>query len=67
LKRFKITLETSDEDGKNPLETSGKDLRLNFSHGDHAGHAAVVKNLKEAMAQRPGKHVKTHSKRVEKM
>jgi len=31
--------------------------RLNFSHGDHAGHAAVVKNLKEAMAQRPGKHL----------
>jgi len=29
--------------------------RLNFSHGDHAGHAAVVKNLNEAMKLRPGK------------
>lgn len=31
--------------------------RLNFSHGDHEGHGATVKRLREACKQRPGKPV----------
>ncbi|CDI78351.1 pyruvate kinase, putative [Eimeria acervulina] len=31
--------------------------RLNFSHGDHEAHGRVVKNLQEALKQRPGKRV----------
>lgn len=31
--------------------------RLNFSHGDHEAHGRVVKNLHEALKQRPGKRV----------
>eukprot|EP00914_Ancora_sagittata_P024659 GHVO01049281.1.p1 GENE.GHVO01049281.1~~GHVO01049281.1.p1 ORF type:complete len:489 (-),score=64.91 GHVO01049281.1:171-1577(-) len=31
--------------------------RLNFSHGDHVAHGQTVKNLQEAMKQRPGKFV----------
>lgn len=31
--------------------------RLNFSHGDHEAHKRVVKNLDEALKQRPGKRV----------
>ncbi|CDJ30445.1 LOW QUALITY PROTEIN: pyruvate kinase, putative [Eimeria mitis] len=31
--------------------------RLNFSHGDHETHGRVVKNLQEALKQRPGKRV----------
>lgn len=31
--------------------------RLNFSHGDHEAHGRVVKNLEEALKQRPGKRV----------
>lgn len=31
--------------------------RLNFSHGDHETHGRVVKNLQEALTQRPGKRV----------
>ena len=27
--------------------------RLNFSHGDHKGHATSVENLREALGQRP--------------
>ena len=31
--------------------------RLNFSHGDHKSHEQSVKNLKEALKQRPDKTV----------
>lgn len=31
--------------------------RLNFSHGDHEGHGATVKRIREAQAQRPDKPV----------
>eukprot|EP00448_Togula_jolla_P039226 CAMPEP_0170623274 /NCGR_PEP_ID=MMETSP0224-20130122/29604_1 /TAXON_ID=285029 /ORGANISM="Togula jolla, Strain CCCM 725" /LENGTH=514 /DNA_ID=CAMNT_0010949703 /DNA_START=29 /DNA_END=1574 /DNA_ORIENTATION=+ len=31
--------------------------RLNFSHGDHEGHGATIKRIREACKQRPGKHV----------
>lgn len=31
--------------------------RLNFSHGDHAGHGATVERIREAMKLRPGKNV----------
>ena len=31
--------------------------RLNFSHGDHEGHANTIKTLMEAISERPGKHV----------
>eukprot|EP00442_Polarella_glacialis_P039630 CAMPEP_0115095508 /NCGR_PEP_ID=MMETSP0227-20121206/29086_1 /TAXON_ID=89957 /ORGANISM="Polarella glacialis, Strain CCMP 1383" /LENGTH=200 /DNA_ID=CAMNT_0002488897 /DNA_START=27 /DNA_END=625 /DNA_ORIENTATION=- len=31
--------------------------RLNFSHGDHEGHGATVKRIREACEQRPGKNV----------
>ena len=30
--------------------------RLNFSHGDHEVHLKSLKNLREAMAARPGCH-----------
>lgn len=29
--------------------------RMNFSHGDHKSHGMCVKNLREALKQRPGK------------
>ena len=31
--------------------------RLNFSHGDHKGHAQTIKNLQMALKQRPRAHV----------
>ena len=31
--------------------------RLNFSHGDHESHAQVIKNLHQALRQRPRAHV----------
>jgi pyruvate kinase len=31
--------------------------RLNFSHGDHTTHGQSVKNLREALKQRPDKEV----------
>eukprot|EP00933_Yihiella_yeosuensis_P031326 TRINITY_DN2488_c2_g1_i1.p1 TRINITY_DN2488_c2_g1~~TRINITY_DN2488_c2_g1_i1.p1 ORF type:complete len:539 (-),score=136.66 TRINITY_DN2488_c2_g1_i1:237-1853(-) len=31
--------------------------RLNFSHGDHEGHGATIKRIREASAQRPDKPV----------
>ena len=31
--------------------------RLNFSHGDHPGHAQTIKNLQIALKQRPLAHV----------
>jgi len=31
--------------------------RLNFSHGDHKSHGASVDNIRQALKQRPDKHV----------
>lgn len=31
--------------------------RLNFSHGDHEGHAATLQRLRQALSTRRGKHV----------
>ncbi|CAM9629243.1 unnamed protein product, partial [Sphacelaria rigidula] len=31
--------------------------RLNFSHGDHEGHAATLGRLRQALSTRRGKHV----------
>ncbi|CAN0422558.1 unnamed protein product, partial [Ectocarpus sp. 12 AP-2014] len=31
--------------------------RLNFSHGDHEGHAGTLQRLRQALSTRRGKHV----------
>jgi pyruvate kinase len=43
---------SSDPDGVRRLLAAGVDVvRLNFSHGDHAGHAAALRNVREAAAE----------------
>ena len=35
------------------IKAGATTFRLNFSHGDHKGHAQSLDNLREALAQRP--------------
>jgi pyruvate kinase len=40
------------------LIDEGMDIaRFNFSHGDHSTHSACLERLREAVAQRPRRHV----------
>lgn len=45
-------------EGLGELIDAGMNMaRLNFSHGDHAGHGACLERLRAALALRPGVHV----------